>query len=79
MAWLALLVPPLIWAKAAWLSPFLETHRHGFSGALSLVAGGLIFASITMDDPAHALLFVASALALIAMFAALLLPPRNGS
>jgi hypothetical protein len=77
MAWLALLVPPLIWAKAAWLSPFLRTYRHGLSGALSLLAGGLMFASITLDDPTRPALLGTSAVALTAMLVALLTPSRR--
>ena len=75
MDWLALVSPFLIWAKAAWLSPYLRTHRHRLSGILSVIAGGLMFASLRLDAPAFPVLFVAVAMALAAMFVALFWPP----
>lgn len=74
MEWLALVSPPLLWAKATWLSPFQKTHRHGLSGILSLISGGLMFASLHLDGTTLPILFIASALALLAMFAALWWP-----
>lgn len=74
---LALLTPSLLWAKAAWLSPFLRTQRHGPSGALSLVSGGLMFAAFNIDGSIRISLFGASTLALAAMFAALFWPKRG--
>ena len=76
MDWLALVTPPLIWAKAVWVSPFLKTYRHRLSGALSLVVGGMMFAALRLDDPTFPVLLGVSALALVAMFAALFWPPR---
>jgi hypothetical protein len=51
MDWLALVTPPLTWAKAAWVPPFRKTDRHRLSGALPLVAGGLMFAARRQDTP----------------------------
>jgi hypothetical protein len=74
MDWLALVTPPLIWAKAAWLSPFLRTQRHGLSAALSLITGGLMFACFRVREPAAGILFWTSAVAMAATVAALLWP-----
>lgn len=77
MDWLALLIPPLIWAKADWASPVLKTNRHGLSGALSLVAGGLMFASLRVEDAAFPIVFGASAIASIMTLVVLFWPPRG--
>ncbi|MBB3349579.1 hypothetical protein [Sphingomonas sp. BK069] len=77
MSWLALLAPSFLWAKAAWLSPYLRTQRHGSSGALSLISGGLMFAAFNVDGPIRMALYGASTLALAAMFAALFRPKRG--
>lgn len=77
MDWLALLIPPLIWAKAVWASPVLKTNRHGLSGGLSLIAGGLMFASLRVEDAAFPLLFGASAIASIMTLAVLFWPSRG--
>jgi hypothetical protein len=77
VAWLTLIIPALLWVKAVWLSPFLKTHRHGLSGALSLIAGGLMFSSLKLDDANRPVLFCASAVAVLGMIATLLLPPRH--
>jgi len=74
--WLALVSPSLIWAKAAWLSPYLRTHRHRLSGMLSVIAGGLMFASLRLDAPDFPALFGAATVALAAMFVALFWSPR---
>lgn len=74
MDWMALVTPPLIWAKAAWLSPYLRTQRHGFSAALSLITGGLMFASFRVREPAAAILIWTSAVAMAATLAALFWP-----
>ncbi len=75
MEWLALVSPPLIWIKAAWLSPYLRTHRHLLSCILSVIAGSLMFVSLRVDAPDFPVLFVAAAVAMAAMFVALFLPP----
>ena len=76
MDWLALVTPPLIWANAAWVQPFLKTYRHRLSGMLSLAAGGLMFAALRVADPTFHVVLALSGLALAAMFASLLWPPR---
>jgi hypothetical protein len=43
---------------------------------LSVVAGGLMFASLQLDAPSFPVLFIGAALALVATFAALFLSPR---
>lgn len=52
MEWVAPVTPSLIWANAVWVSPFLKTRRHRFSGCLSLSSRVLMFASLRLDDPA---------------------------
>jgi hypothetical protein len=83
MDWLALITPPLIWVKAAWLSPFLRTHRHGLSAALSLITGVLMFACFRVQEPAASILFWIGAATTVAMLTALLWPEakakRKGS
>jgi hypothetical protein len=69
--------PPAIWAKAAWASPFLKTYRHGISGSLALLAGLLMVASLRNDRPVIPILLIGAAIAMAAMFAALLWPPTN--
>ena len=56
---------------------FLRTQRHGPSGVLSLVSGGLMFAAFNIDGSIRVALFGASTLALAAMFAALFWPKRG--
>jgi hypothetical protein len=83
MDWLALVTPPLVWAKAAWLSPFLRTRRHGLSAALSLITGALMFACFRIQGPAAGILFWTGAATMVAMLTALLWPEakvkRKGS
>lgn len=74
---LALLTPPAIWAKAVWASPFLKTHRHRVSGVLSGFTGLLMCGSMNVDDATFPVLLWAAAVAMIAMFGALLWPERN--
>jgi len=77
VAILALLTPPLMWAKAAWASPFLKTHRHRISGLLSIFAGLLMCGSLVVDDATFPILLCAAAIAMVSMFGALLWPERN--
>ena len=77
VAILALLTPPAIWAKAAWASPILKTHRHAISGLLSIFAGLLMCGSLLAHDATFPILLCAAAIAMVAMFGALLWPERN--
>jgi hypothetical protein len=77
MDWLALLIPPLIWAKAVWVLPGLKTNRHGLSGGLSLLAGGLMCASLRVEDAAFPLLFGASVIASMLTLVVLFWPSRE--
>jgi len=76
MEWWAFAILPLIWAKAVWLSPNVKTYRHRLSAAFSVLAGGLLFASLRLERSAFPILFGAAILAGIVMFVALLWAPR---
>lgn len=71
--WLALLPPPLIWVSA-WGSPFVKIHRPLFAGALSLLSGGLMFASLRASDVMFPTFFGAAGIALLAMFVVMFWP-----
>ncbi len=77
VAIVAFLVPPALWAKVAWASPYLRTYRHGISALLSCLSGILMAASMLGDDPAFPILLTGAAIAMAAMFASLLWPPRR--
>ena len=75
MDWLALVIPPLMWARAAAL-PTPKTYRHRLSGILSLVTGGLSFAALRVDGPAFPVVFGLSVLSLVGMITVLFWRPR---
>jgi hypothetical protein len=77
MDWWVAAIPPLLWVTVAWLSPFLRTYRHRLSGGLSLVAGGLMFASLRMDNSAFPILLSSAGVALTLMFLALYWPTEG--
>lgn len=77
MEWIAFFAPPLLWAKAAFASPFLKTYRHQMSGMLSVVAGALMFGSLRVDLPSFPILFCGAGAALLVMFIALLWKPAS--
>ena len=79
MEWLALIGPPLLWVNIAWVSPFVRSHRHGLSAALSLITGGLMFACLRFREPTAAILFWAGAIAMASMLAALLWPQTDNA
>lgn len=74
---LAFLVPPALWGKAVWASPYIKTHRQGLSGLLSLVTGLLLVVAIQGYGPGARIWFAGAAISMAAMLAALLWPPSN--
>ena len=67
MDWLALVAPPLLWAKALYASPFARTQRRRLSFTLAVLTGLLMFWSLRVDDESFLPVFVAGCLALLAM------------
>lgn len=77
MEWLAFFTPPLLWFGLVFGSAFLKTYRHRMSGALSVLSGALMFASLRLDAPELPLLLSGAAIAMLAMFVALLWKPAG--
>ncbi|UVO51631.1 hypothetical protein M0208_14365 [Sphingomonas sp. SUN019] len=77
MDWPALITPPLIWATAVWVSPYLKTHRPTLAGVLALISSALMFASLRLDDPAFPIFLGMSGVALTGMFGALFWPTTS--
>jgi hypothetical protein len=75
---LAFVVPPAIWAKAVWASPFVKTHRRGLSGCLSFATGSLLGASVLGHNPWFPVLFGGALITMTATLIALLWPPAGG-
>jgi hypothetical protein len=73
MDWLAIVVLPAIWATAVYATPYVKTHRHSLSFALSLLAGLLAFASLRVgSEQLFVALFALACLTATAMFVAML-------
>ena len=75
--WIALLAPPLLWVKLAFVSPFLKTYRHRLSGMFSVLSAVMMFASLQVDTPELPLFLCGAAVAMLAMFIALLWKPTG--
>ncbi|MBB6249957.1 hypothetical protein [Nitrospirillum iridis] len=81
MSWLALIVVPALWFKAAFGSPFLNPDSQGanarkvfaarrLSFALSIAAGGVLYAAMQTGQPAFLPLFIGAGLLTAMMLAA---------
>ena len=75
--WVGFLVPPLLWVNLAFVSPFSTTYRHRLSGMLSVLSGALMFASLRFNAPELPLMLCGAAVAMLAMFVALLRKPER--
>jgi hypothetical protein len=74
-AMIAFAGPVAIYTQAAWASPFLKTYRHGISGALAVLSGLFLMASLRDGRPVVVILLIAAAVAMAAMLVTLLWPP----
>ena len=74
--WIALFVPLLLWAQAVWASPFLKTHRHRSSALLSIGAGIMMFAALSVRSTYSIPLIITGTATMAAMFAVLLWPKK---
>jgi len=74
--WIALCVPLLLWAQAVWASPFLKTYRHRPSALLSIGAGIMMFAAVSVRSTYSVPLIILGSATMTAMFGVLLWPKK---